>query len=127
MRNIAFNMNPHHTFVYPIHVSREHFHTRMLPFYLDKEAFDKEVMSWLGVKHNPRKLGMHYTLPMELLKKKYKESGEGPSSGPEPKKPDAPVHSDSEEEEKIQQLEKRKRPALRQLPDDFMLSGVDVN
>jgi hypothetical protein len=70
---------------------------------------------------------MHYILPAELLKKKDKEAGEGPSSGPEPKKPDALVQSDSEEEEEIQQLERRKIPTLRQLPDDVMLSGADVN
>jgi hypothetical protein len=72
-RNISFSMNRHHTFVWPRHVSKEYFHTRMLPFYLDEEAFDKEVMSWPGVKHNPRKSGMHYILPMELLKKKDKD------------------------------------------------------
>jgi hypothetical protein len=70
---------------------------------------------------------MHYTLPTELLKKKYKELGEGQSSSPEPKKPDAPIHSDSEEEEDILLLEWRKRPTLRQLPNDVVLSGADVN
>jgi hypothetical protein len=73
----------------------------MLPFYLDEEAFDREVMSWPGVKRNPHKSGMHYTFPMEMLKKKDKEVGEGPSAGPEPNKPDALVHSDSEEKEEI--------------------------
>jgi hypothetical protein len=62
-RNISFSMNRHHTFVWPRHVSKEDFHSRMLPFYLDEEAFDKEVMSWPGVKHNPHKSGMHYILP----------------------------------------------------------------
>jgi hypothetical protein len=38
-------------------------------------------------------------LPTELLKKKDKEAGEGPSSGPEPKKPDALTETNSEEEE----------------------------
>jgi hypothetical protein len=61
----------------------------MLPFYLDEEAFDKEVMSWPGVKHGPRKSGMHYIFPAELLKKKDKEVGEGLSSGLKQKKPDA--------------------------------------
>jgi hypothetical protein len=52
------------------HVSREDFHSRILLFYLDEEAFKKEVMSWPGVKHNPRNLEMHYIFPAELLKKK---------------------------------------------------------
>jgi len=60
MRNIAFNMNWHNKCVWSRHASREHFHTRLLPFYLYEEAFDKEVMSWLGVKCSPRKSGMHY-------------------------------------------------------------------
>jgi hypothetical protein len=55
MRNIAFSMNQHNTHVWPRHASREHFHTGLLPFYLDEEAFDKEVMSWPGVKCGPRK------------------------------------------------------------------------
>ena len=53
----------------------------MLSFYLDEEAFNKEVMLFLGVKHNPYKLGMFYILPDELLKKKWKEVGVGPSLG----------------------------------------------
>jgi hypothetical protein len=108
-------MNRHNTFVWPRHASREHFHTRMLPFYLDEEAFDKEVMSWPGVKRGPHKSGMHYIFPVELLKKKDKEAGEGPSSGPEQKKPDALTQTDSEEEEEIPQLERRKRPP----PDSY--------
>jgi hypothetical protein len=71
-RNISFSMNWHHMFVWPRHVSREDFHSRMLSFYLDEEAFDKEVMSWLGMKRNPRKSGMHYILPAKMLKKKGK-------------------------------------------------------
>jgi hypothetical protein len=98
-RNISFSMNQHHTFFWPRHVSREDFHTRMLSFYLDEEAFEKEFMSWLGVKQNQRKLGMHYILPMELLNKKDKKEEAEPSSGPEPHKPDAPAQSDSKEEE----------------------------
>jgi hypothetical protein len=39
-------------------------------------------MSWPGVKCNPRKSGMHYLLPPELLKKKGQEEGVGPSSAP---------------------------------------------
>jgi hypothetical protein len=93
-RNIIFNMNRHHTFFWPRHVSREHFHTRMLLFYLDEEAFDKEVLSWTGVKHGPRNSGMHYIFLVELLKKKDKETGEEPSSSPEPKKPNTLVQSD---------------------------------
>jgi hypothetical protein len=41
----------------------------IIPFYLDEEAFNKEVMSWPRFKHNPHKLGMNYFLPAELLKK----------------------------------------------------------
>jgi hypothetical protein len=51
--NIAFSMNNHHIFVWPRHDNREYFHSHMLPFYLYKEDFDKEVMSWPGVKRNP--------------------------------------------------------------------------
>jgi hypothetical protein len=69
-QNIAFGLNRHYMFVWLRHVKPEDFHTRLLPFYLDEEAFDKEVMSWPGVKHNPRKSGMHYLLPPELLKKR---------------------------------------------------------
>jgi hypothetical protein len=47
----------------------------------------------------------------ELSKKKDKEAGEGPSSGPEQKKLDALAQTDSEEEEETLQLERRKRPA----------------
>jgi hypothetical protein len=101
MRNISFSMNRHHTFVWPRHVNREHFHTRMLPLYLEEEAFHKEFMSCLGVKCCPRNSGMHYILSVDLLKKKDKEVGEGLSSGPEPKKPDALVQSDTEDKEEI--------------------------
>jgi hypothetical protein len=52
----------------------------MLPFYLDEEAFDKEVMSSPGVKCNPCKLGMHYVVPTNMLKKKGQEVGVGLSS-----------------------------------------------
>jgi hypothetical protein len=54
----------------------------MLSFYLDEEAFDKEVMSWPGVKRNPRKSGMNYVFPIDLMKKKGHEAGVGPSSDP---------------------------------------------
>jgi hypothetical protein len=128
--NIAFNMNHHHTFVWPRHAKREDFHSRMLSFYLDEEAFDKEVMSWPGVKCNPCKSGMHYLLPVEILKKKGQEAGVGPSSGPEEKKKEAPMHTDSEEEdEEMQPLECKKRtfPMFPQLPEKAMLTGKDVN
>jgi hypothetical protein len=69
-RNIEFALNRHYTFVWSRHAKPEDFHTRSLPFYLDEEAFDKELMSWNGVKRNPCKSGMHYVLPLELLKKK---------------------------------------------------------
>ena len=45
---------------------------------------------------------MHYIFPTELLKKKGKKAGEGPSSGLELKKPNALVQTNSEEEEEIQ-------------------------
>jgi len=45
---------------------------------------------------------------VELLKKKDKEAGEGPSLGPEQKKLDTLVQTNSEEEEKIHKLERRK-------------------
>jgi hypothetical protein len=54
--------------------------------------------------------GMHYILSAELSKKKDKEAGEGPSSGPEQKNLDALAQTDSEEEEETLQLEWRKRP-----------------
>jgi hypothetical protein len=44
-RNIAFSMNQQHTFAWSRHANKEDFHSRMLSFYLDEEAFDKEVMS----------------------------------------------------------------------------------
>jgi hypothetical protein len=59
----------------------------MFSFYLDKEAFNKEVISWPGVKCNLCKSGMYYVFPIEMLKKKEKEAGVGLSSGLEmPKK-----------------------------------------
>jgi hypothetical protein len=42
----------------------------LIPFYLDEEEFDKEVLSWTSVKRNPYKFGMHYLFPAELLKKR---------------------------------------------------------
>jgi hypothetical protein len=56
--------------MWPIYANKEDFHLRMLSFYLDEEAFDKKAMSWPGVKHNLRKLGMHYVFPVEMLKKR---------------------------------------------------------
>jgi hypothetical protein len=81
-RNIAFSMNRHHTFVWSRHVSREYFHSRMFPFYLDEEAFDKEVILWPGFKHNLRKSRMHYIFHAKILKKKGKEVGVGSSARP---------------------------------------------
>jgi hypothetical protein len=52
-RNIAFSMNQNHKFLWPRYANREESHSRMFPFYLEEEAFDKEVMSWSGVKRNP--------------------------------------------------------------------------
>jgi hypothetical protein len=100
-RNISFNMNQHHALVWSRHVSKEYFHSKMLLFYLDEEAFNKEVMLWLGVKHNPHKLGMHYILPNELLNKKGKKVGVGPSLGSTPQKQEAPKKSYSEEEDEM--------------------------
>jgi hypothetical protein len=68
--NIAFSMNHHHTFVWPMCTNREDFHLHMLPFYLDEV-----VMSWPGVKCNPHKSGMHYVMPVELLNKRGQEAG----------------------------------------------------
>jgi len=68
--NIAFNMNFHHTFSWSRYDNREDFHSRMFPFYLDEEAFDKEFMSWPRVKRNPCKSWMNYVFPAKLLKKK---------------------------------------------------------
>jgi hypothetical protein len=81
----------------------------MMSFYLYEEAFEKEVMSWLGVKRNLHNSGMHYLLPMDLLKKKGQEVGVGPISGPEEKKKEALMHTYSEEEEETQSLERKKR------------------
>jgi hypothetical protein len=67
----------------------EYLYTRILSFYLDEEAFEKEVMSWLGVKRNPCKSRMHYIMATKLLRKKYKEAWVGPSSCPEPQNQEA--------------------------------------
>jgi hypothetical protein len=109
MHRISFIMNRHHIFICPRHAKREYFNTWMLPFYLDEEAFNKDVMSWPRVKLNPCKSGIHYLLSMELLKKKGQEAGVGPSSSPEEYKKEAPVKMDSEEEEETQSLERKKR------------------
>jgi hypothetical protein len=104
-QNITFGLNQHYTFVWPRHAESEDFHTRSLPFYLDEEAFDKEVMSWPGVKRNPHKSSMHYLLPPELLKKKGQEEGVGPSSSLETKKLKVQMPIESEEEEDEEPLE----------------------
>jgi len=77
----------------------EDFHSRMVSFYLDEEAFDKEVMLWQGVKCNLCKSGMHYISPIEMMKKKGKEVGVGPSSVSDPQKKETLTHSDSKEED----------------------------
>jgi hypothetical protein len=66
---------------------------------------------------------------MELLKKRGQEAGVGPSSGPEVQKKEAPVQTDSDEEEETQPLEHKKRtlPMFPQLPEQAMLTGKDVN
>jgi hypothetical protein len=92
-------------FVWPRRVNREYFYSRMLSFYLDEEAFDKELMSWTGVKCNLCKSGMHYILPTKMMKKKSKEVGVGPSSGLELHKKEDLTQSYSEEEEETQPLE----------------------
>jgi hypothetical protein len=127
-KNIAFSMNPHHTFVWPRHANREDFHSRMMSFYLDEKAFDKEVMSWLRVKCNLHKSRIHYIFPIELLKKKGKEAWVGLSSGPKAPKKEAPTQTESKEEE-TQLLERKKRiPSIfPQLLDKSMLIGNDVN
>jgi hypothetical protein len=100
----------------------------MLPFYLNEEAFDKEVMLW-SVKHNPHKSGMHYIFPIEMLKNKGKESGLGSSSGPEAHKKESMTQTKLEEEEGTQPLERKKRTLsiFPQLPYQAMLTGKDVN
>jgi hypothetical protein len=87
----------------------------LLPFYLDQETFDKEVMSWNGCKCNPHKFGMHYLLPTELFKKKGQEEGVGTSSGPAEKKQKFQMSTNSEEEENAEHME-RKKSALSIFP-----------
>jgi hypothetical protein len=70
-------MNFYRTLVWPRYANGEEFYLCMLPLYLDEEAFYKEVMSWPGVNHNLRKLGMHYVLPVEMLKKRGHKTGVG--------------------------------------------------
>jgi hypothetical protein len=72
---------------------------------------------------------MHYLLPIELLNKKGQEVGVGPSSSLEEKKKEAPVQTDSEEEEETQPLERKKRtlPMFPQLPEKAILIGKYVN
>jgi hypothetical protein len=74
-RNISFSLNRHHTFVWPRHAKPSDFHTRPLPFYLDEEILDKEVMSWSGVKHNPHKLGMHYLFVVRVVEEEEFDRG----------------------------------------------------
>jgi hypothetical protein len=107
----------------------EDFHSSMLSFYLDEEAFDKEAMSWLGVKCNLCKLGMHYIFPAELLKKKGNKVGVGPRSGSEAMKKEAPIQTNYEEQEETQPLEHKERTLsiFSQLPEQALLIGKDFN
>jgi hypothetical protein len=86
-------------------------------------------MSWLGVNHNPHKSGMHCLLQLEILKKKGQEEGLGSCSDPPEKKQKVQMSMDSEEEEDVEPMERKKRtlPMFRQLQDQFVLSGKDVN
>ena len=86
-------------------------------------------MSWIGVKHNPRKSNMHYLLPAELRKKKEHEEGVGSSSSPARKKKNVSMLMESEDEEDTQPLERKKRifPMFPQLSEQAVLSGKDVN
>jgi hypothetical protein len=122
-------MNRHHTFVWPRYENKEEFHSHMLPFYLDEDAFNKEVMLWLGVKRNPHKLGMHYVLPTDMLKKRGQEEGVGSSSGLEVQKKESLKQMESNEEEERQPLEQKKRilAMFPQLLELAMLIGKDVN
>jgi hypothetical protein len=61
MRNIVFRLNHHHTFVWPRNIKNEYFHSRMLSFYLDEEAFEKEVISWCWHGGRPRVQGFNST------------------------------------------------------------------
>jgi hypothetical protein len=122
-------MNCHHTFVWPIYANREDFHSCILSFYLDVEAFDKEIMSCHGVKRKPHKSGMNYVLPMDLLKKRGQEEGVGSSSSMKVQKKESPTQMDSDEEEETQPQERKKRtlPMFSQLSKQAMLTGKDFN
>jgi hypothetical protein len=106
--NIAFGLNRHNTLVWLRHVRPEDFHSRLLPFYLDEESFDKDFMLWIGVKRHPCKSGMNYLLPPEILKKKGLE-GVGPSFSLAMKKPKVQISTDSKEEEDDEPLESAHR------------------
>jgi hypothetical protein len=98
--------------MWPRYANREEFYSLMLMFYLDEEAFEKEVMSWLGVKQKPRKFRMHYVFLVDMLKKKGQETRVGPSSGPKTQKKEAPPQTNSKEEEEMQPLAWKKRTLL---------------
>jgi hypothetical protein len=116
-RNIGFGLNHQYTFVSSRHVKPKEFHTRLLKFYIEEEAFDKEFMSWNEIKRNPHKSGMHYLLPIELLKKKGQDEEAGLSSGTVDKKQKAQMSTYLEEEEE-QPLQGKKRtlPLFLHLP-----------
>jgi len=86
-------------------------------------SFDKEVMSWLGVKFNPVKYGMHYLLPPNILKNKGHEEGVGPISAPTPRKSKFQMSTDSKDEEDEEPLEwkLKKFPMFPQLPEHALL------
>jgi hypothetical protein len=68
--NIYFGLNLHNTLIWLRNTNPKDFQLRFLPLYLDEETFDKELMSWIGIKHNPCKSRMKYLLPADILKKK---------------------------------------------------------
>jgi hypothetical protein len=68
--NISFGLNCHFTLFWSRHTKPKDFHLRFLPFYVDEEIFDKEVMSWTDVKRNPHKYGMHYLFPARDFEEK---------------------------------------------------------
>jgi hypothetical protein len=127
--NITFGLNFHNTLVWTNHTKPEDFHSRFLPFYLDEETFEKEVMSWTCIRCNPRNSGMHYLFPIEILKKNGHEEGVGSSSGPAEKKQNFLMPTKSEEEEDAQPLEHKKKmlSMFPQLPNQVVLLGKDVN
>jgi len=56
-------MNKDYTFVRPLGVDMDLFHTTSFPFYFDEENLDKEVYSWPRVHMENKKLGISYQIP----------------------------------------------------------------